>query len=257
MKQNQVNAIVIEDEAIASRRIVRMLENLGIHILTVLDSVEAGINWFAHHDMPDVIFSDIQLGDGISFEILEAIERKIPVVFTTAYNDYMLRAFKEKSVDYLLKPIDEEELQKAVAKFKSFYQSSTQPAQLDIEGLKTLMFPTSQFQSRFLIKVGEFLKPVNVEDIALIMSESKLTYICLQEGKRLIVDDSLDKWQRKLNPDLFFRASRQFLISKKHVRDIVSYSNSRLKLHIDGVKDLEVIVSREKVREFKNWFESY
>ena len=250
---NKLKVVVIEDEGVASRRMVRLLESRGVDVLEVIQSVEEGIAWFEEGQDLDLIIADIQLSDGLSFSILQGANVNCHVIFTTAYNQYALNAFKHNSVDYLLKPIDEEDLDKALSKFKSFYQSSA--PSLDLETLKKSLFPDENFRTRFLLKVGQFLKPVEVSEIDCIYSEHKLTYFCLSNGKKIPHDETMEHVYEELNPYDFFRVNRKFIVAKKAVDEIVAYSNSRLKVIIKNAKTDEIIVAREKVKAFKTWLQ--
>lgn len=249
---DKIKVVVVEDEAFASRRIVRLLEENGVEVISVIASVEEGIEWFENNTAPDLVVSDIQLGDGLSFSIYQAINLQCHIIFTTAYNQYALNAFKHNSVDYLLKPIDEEDLKKSIEKFKNYFQHQ-ENKELDLSALKQALFPDKQYKKRFLVKVGQFLKPVDITDVECIYSEHKLTYFHLTNGKNIPVDDTLEKLGEEIDPSLFFRVNRKYLIAKQSVSEIVAYSNSRLKILLNSYRSEEIIVAREKVKQFKNW----
>jgi DNA-binding LytR/AlgR family response regulator len=251
-----MNVLIIEDEKPAARRLSRMLAVLDIEANTMLHSVEESINWFQENKHPDLIFLDIQLSDGLSFEIFEEIEVKSAIIFTTAYDEYALKAFKLNSVDYLLKPIDEDELKVAVDKYKS-QQNTTSDVKVNIDDIRKLLInPVDRkFKKRLTIKIGQHIKIIHVDEIECFYSENKSTYIHTKENRSYLLDHSLEHWQDQLDPEQFFRANRTFIVHINAIKDIVSYTNSRLKLILHSYNDTEIIVSRERVKEFKNWID--
>ena len=249
-----MNIIIIEDEKPAARLLQRKVEKLGLQINTLLHSVEESINWFQNNSHPDLIFLDIQLSDGLSFEIFEAIDIKSAVIFTTAYDEYALRAFKLNSIDYLLKPIDEDDLETAISKFKNQFQKNS-IASLDFELIKKMLINPidREYKKRFTIKMGQQLKMIGIEEVECFFSENKGTYLHTFDNRDYLLDNTLEQLETELNPQDFFRVSRKFIIPLKSIKEIQLYSNSRLKVILPTYKDDEVIVSREKVGEFKTW----
>lgn len=249
-----MNIIIIEDEKPAARLLQRKVEKLGLQITTLLHSVEESIHWFQNNQHPDLIFLDIQLSDGLSFEIFENIDINSAVIFTTAYDEYALRAFKLNSIDYLLKPIDEEELESAVNKFKA-RNSNAPNLSLDFETIKKMLVnPIDRiFKKRFTIKMGQQLKMINIDEVECFFSENKGTYLHTFENRNYLLDSTLEQLETELDPQNFFRVSRKFIIPMKGIKEIQLHSNSRLKVILPSYKDDEVIVSREKVTDFKNW----
>jgi len=249
-----MNIIIIEDEKPAARLLQRKVEKLGLQVNTLLHSVEESINWFQNNAHPDLIFLDIQLSDGLSFEIFENIDIKSAVIFTTAYDEYALRAFKLNSIDYLLKPIDEDELEIAIAKFKNQYQKSS-IASLDFEMIKKMFVnPLDRaYKKRFTIKMGQQLKMVTIDEVECFYSENKGTYLHTFDNRDYLLDNTLEQLETELDPKDFYRVSRKFIIPLKAIKEIQIYSNSRLKVILPTYKDDEVIVSREKVADFKAW----
>ncbi|MDO5656007.1 MAG: LytTR family DNA-binding domain-containing protein [Flavobacteriaceae bacterium] len=207
-------------------------------------------SWFKQNAEPDVIFLDIQLGDGISFEIFEEIQPKSFIIFTTAYDQYALRAFKLNSIDYLLKPIQEMELQRAIEKFKSTKLQSIVFTPLQIRELLEANFE-NKFRERFLVKIGQKFKRIETDKIALFYSENKGTYI-QTEFRNYLIDHSIEEIEEQVNPERFFRISRQALVHLPFINEIISHSGSRLLLTLEG-SDKKWLVSREKVQDFKNW----
>lgn len=251
-----MSVLIIEDEKPAARRLNRMLAELGIEVETMLHSVEESINWFQNNKHPDLIFLDIQLSDGLSFEIFEEVEVKSAIIFTTAYDEYALKAFKLNSIDYLLKPIDEDELKVAVDKFKE-NQPKQSDVQVNIDDIRKLLInPVDRkFKKRFTIKVGQHIKIIHVDEIECFYSENKSTYIHTNSNRNYLIDHSLEHWQEQLDPEQFFRVNRTYIIHINAIKDIISYTNSRLKLILHSYNESEIIVSRERVKEFKNWID--
>lgn len=248
-----MNILIIEDEKPAARLLQRKVEKMGLEVNHMLHSVEESIAWFQNNSHPDLIFLDIQLSDGLSFEIFEAIDIKSAVIFTTAYDEYALRAFKLNSIDYLLKPIDEEDLEIAVNKFKA--RTSSQNISLDFEAIKRMLVNPieKEYKKRFSVKIGTQLKVINIDEIECIYSENKGTYIHTLDNRNYLIDNSLEVIEKELNPNQFFRISRKFIVPLHSVKEIQMYSNSRLKIILPTYKEDEVIVAREKVSDFKTW----
>ena len=251
-----MNIIIIEDEKPSARRLQRMLKALDMDAETMLHSVEESIEWFQNNEHPDLIFLDIQLSDGLSFEIFEAIDIKSAVIFTTAYDEYALQAFKLNSIDYLLKPIDDEDLKMAVEKYKG-RAPHKQSVTLDFNDIKNLLVNPieREYKKRFSVKVGQHLKLINIEDIECIYSENKGTYAYTNEGRNYLLDATLDQLETDLEPDVFFRISRKFYININAIKDMVSYTNSRLQIKLNRYNEQQIIVARERVKDFKNWLE--
>lgn len=251
-----MDIIIIEDEKPSARRLQRMLQNLDLETQVMLHSVEESIAWFQNNEHPDLIFLDIQLSDGLSFEIFEAIEIKSAIIFTTAYDEYALQAFKLNSIDYLLKPIDDEEFATAVKKYQS--RTSTQQAvTLDFNDIKKLLVNPidREYKKRFSVKVGQHLKLINIDDIECVYSENKGTYVHTTEGRNYLLDTTLEHLENELEPQTFFRINRKFFVNINAIKDMVSYTNSRLQIKLRSYKDQDVIVARERVKDFKNWLE--
>lgn len=249
-----MNILIIEDEKPAARLLQRKIEKLGYQITKMLHSVEESIAWFQNNAHPDLIFLDIQLSDGLSFELFEQIEINSAIIFTTAYDEYALRAFKLNSIDYLLKPIDEEELAVAINKFKNQFQKNT-ISNLDFEAIKRMLVNPVQkeYKSRFSVKIGQQLKVISVDEIECFYSENKGTYIHTLDNRDYLIDTTLEILETEMNPKEFYRVSRKFIVPLKEVKEIQVYSNSRLKIILPTYKDDEVIVSRERVSDFKEW----
>ena len=248
-----MNILIIEDEKPAARLLQRKVEKLGLQVNTMLHSVEESIAWFEKNQHPDLIFLDIQLSDGLSFEIFEQIDIKSAVIFTTAYDEYALRAFKLNSIDYLLKPIDEEDLEVAVNKFRA--RNQTQNISLDFEAIKRMLVNPveKEYKKRFSVKIGQQLKVISIDEVECFYSENKGTYIHTLDNRDYLIDSTLEVVEAEINPKDFYRVSRKFIVPLKAVKEIQVYSNSRLKIVLPTYKDDEVIVARERVGDFKEW----
>ena len=251
-----MNVIIIEDEKPAARRLSRMLDKLDVKVNTMLHSVEDSINWFHNNEHPDLIFLDIQLSDGLSFEIFDEVAIDSSIIFTTAYDEYALQAFKLNSIDYILKPIDEEDLERAVKKFEN-RKPSTQNVQVNFEDIKKLLTNPLErdYKKRFTVKVGQHLKMIPIDSIECFYSENKGTYIHTSENRDYLIDMTLEQLEKELEPKTFFRISRKFFVNIDAIKDMVSYTNSRLQIKLNTYNESEVIVARERVRDFKDWLE--
>ena len=246
--------LVIEDEHPASQKLIRLLEQIdsAVEIADVLKSVEQAINWFLRNPAPDLIFMDIQLEDGLCFEIFESCKIEAPMIFTTAYDEYALQAFKVNSVDYLLKPIVPEELKRAIDKFKAIHY----PKVGDIAMSTIIRQLQPQTKERFLIKIGEYYKSVQTSAVHCFYIKNRYCSILINTGKSYPVEYSLDKLEDLLDSKMFFRINRNMIINFSAIADIVAYSTNRLKIVIAGWAEKEdIVVSRERVQEFKNWLD--
>ncbi|RRA93987.1 LytR/AlgR family response regulator transcription factor [Paenimyroides viscosum] len=239
--------VIIEDEKPAARLLKRKVENLNCEVVMILESVTESIEWFLSNEHPDLVLVDIQLSDGLSFEIFEQVAIKSAVIFTTAYDEYALKAFKLNSIDYLLKPIDENELKAAIKKFLAL-QNKTVFNQQSLNNVYS-----SNFKKRFVIKTGNIIKIIDVNDIECFYSAFKSSFLTTIENRTFSLDDSLETIENEVNSKDFFRVNRQFLINLKAIKEISIYSNSRLKISLNNYKEEEIIVSREKVQAFKEW----
>lgn len=246
--------LIIEDEKPAARLLQRKIEKIGYPVSDMLHSVAEAIEWFRTQPHPDLIFLDIQLSDGLSFEIFETVEIKSAVIFTTAYDEYALRAFRLNSIDYLLKPIDEDDLEKAIAKFRE-RQTAVSSASLDLSAIRRLLDggERKEYRKRFTIRVGQQLKMIGIEEVECFYSENKGTYLHTFDNRDYLLDQTLEQLEGELDPADFFRISRKFILPLKAIKEILLYSNSRLKVILPTYKADEVIVARERVADFKTW----
>lgn len=246
--------IIVEDEKPAARRLQKMIQVFGdtLKIEAVLDSVEDAVIWFNENPQPDLAFFDIQLADGLSFNIFERTKVSCPVIFTTAYDQYAIRAFKVNSVDYLLKPINQEELEAAWNKFNTLNQEAPKDMQAILAAMHQLQ-GQQKFKERFLIKKGEQFKYIKIDEVAYFYSENGLSFLVDKTGSLHLIDEKLDSLEQELSPQLFFRVNRKFIIGESAVGKISNYSNSRLILELQPKSNSEVIVARERVSNFKDW----
>ncbi|AEW85407.1 DNA-binding response regulator [Flavobacterium columnare NBRC 100251 = ATCC 23463] len=249
-----MNIIIIEDEKPSARLLQRKVEKLGLLVNQLLHSVEEAIHWFQNNQHPDLIFLDIQLSDGLSFEIFETIDIKSAVIFTTAYDEYALRAFKLNSIDYLLKPIDEDDLEKAIHKFKS-RTSTLQNLSLDFDMIRRMLVNPveKEYKKRFTVKIGQQLKLIDIHEVECFYSQDKGTYLHTLDNRDYLLEGTLEQLENELNPEDFYRISRKFIVPLKSIKEIQLYSNSRLKLILPSYKEDEIVVARERVNDFKNW----
>ncbi|MGB4455760.1 MAG: LytTR family DNA-binding domain-containing protein [Flavobacteriaceae bacterium] len=248
-----MNVVVIEDEQAASRRLIRMLEKQDLIVLASLSSVETAIEWFKNNSHPELIFLDIQLSDGLSFSIFESVHINSAIIFTTAFDAYALQAFKLNSIDYLLKPIDEDELKTAVAKYQNIHQESYLQ-NFDFEDIKKMLYrDKAVYKNRYTVQVGAHIKILAVSEIVCFYSENKGTYALMESGRSFLMEQTIESLVKELDPKAFFRISRKCIIQIAHIRDIVAFSNARLKIEIKPEIDIDLVVSRERVKDFKLW----
>jgi DNA-binding LytR/AlgR family response regulator len=251
------HVLIIEDEPQAAQRLQTLIENLlpEAKIVAKIDSVKKAVKWIQENTPPDLIFMDIQLADGLSFQIFEQCEVKSPVIFTTAFDEYALKAFKVNSVDYILKPVDKDEVTAALRKLQSLSGSRGKSEEILENISQAVKMLTKKYKTRFVIKVGEHLKSVEITDILFCFSLEKVTFAKLIDGRKHILDFTLDQLEEVLDPQQFFRINRKYIVKANAIQDMVSYTNSRLRLVLKTCDDGDVIVSRERVQEFKDWLD--
>jgi two-component system, LytTR family, response regulator LytT len=247
--------LIIEDEEPAFRRLQKMLKELEPDhtLFDQIVSVSSAVKWFKENQAPDLIISDIQLSDGISFEIFKQVEIKCPVIFTTAYDQYAIEAFKVNSIDYLLKPVKKEELEKAVTKFKALTPATAAPA-IDINKLLQSLQPAgTDYKKRFVVRYGEHIKTIDIEEVVYFYTEDKATFLCTKDARRFVVDFNLDTLDSILDPKVFFRINRQYIISIHSIAEMFAYSKSRVLIKLNPAAKHETIVSTERSADFKLW----
>lgn len=255
------NILIIEDEELASKKLKKLVAEIDpeLNCVGLCDSIETSVEFLEKTDIyPDLILMDIELADGQSFDIFSRTEIKCPVIFTTAYDEYALKAFKVNSIDYLLKPVKKEELESALNKWKTMFQQdgSTEHQHNNIEKLienLVLQQQSERYRTRFLVKQGQKLIPLSTDEISYFYTEDKVVFIRTKSNSRFIIDFTLDELEELLNPQDFFRANRQFILNNAAVREIHSWFNGKLKVGVQPKSEEEVIISREKAGDFKLW----
>ena len=254
-----MNVVIIEDEAPTARQLERLLKKYDptLHIVAQLPAVKEAVGWFGQRvsgqsSLPDLVFMDIHLEDGLAFGIFEQVKLTVPIIFTTAYEEYMIKAFKVNSIDYLLKPVDYDELVAALNKFKALRQ---QPGLPDLNSLLALIQKPREpdYKERFMVSLGTKIRSVEVGDIAYFFSEEKATFLITKEGLSLPLDYSLDQVAGMLKPTQFFRINRQFLVARPAIQTIHAYSAGKLKLDLLPASRHDVFVSLSRITEFKDW----
>jgi DNA-binding LytR/AlgR family response regulator len=252
-------ALIIEDEKLAAEHLQSLINqvDIKIDIIGIISSVEESLDWFNNNPVPDLIFLDIQLSDGLSFEIFNYTNISCPIIFTTAYEEYAIKAFKVNSIDYLLKPIGIDDLKYALNQFTSahYHFKDTYYKTLRFKVDEVMKLLTHNYKTRFTVNIGMHIKSVEVERINLFFSLEKSTFILDTTGKTYDVNYSLEQIEKLIDPDQFFRISRKHIVNIKAIADILSYSASRLKLKIVNSKDDDILVSRSKLTEFRKWLE--
>ena len=251
-----MNILIIEDETRAAKRLERLIHKVSPEMIVVkkLESVRDAVRFLdKNHDI-SLIFADVQLSDGLSFEIFKKVKINCPIIFTTAYDQYAIEAFKTNGIDYLLKPIEEERLNKAIIKLKNLRQNITLESLLSLTN--TGATKTPGYKSRFMVKVGDKIKSIAVEDVKVFYSMEKATFIFTKTNRSYIIDYSLEQVESLLDPEMFFKINRKYIVSINECSNILAWTNSRLKLTIEGFDDPYIIVARERVKEFKSWLDN-
>ncbi len=246
-----MNFLIVEDEEQAGKRLIRLLRKLepNAFIHGPLEGISDTVQWIESNPRPDLIFLDIHLADGLSFEILEKVDVEAPIVFTTAYDQYAIRAFKYNSVHYLLKPIEEEELKNALEKYRNAHLEPLAPQKTKVlkEDVK------SRFKRRFVSRIGDRIEIILTEEIQFFYSENKGTYAKTVSGKNFLLDQPLEEVENMLDPEVFFRLNRKYLAQMKSIHEIRAYSNGRVRVELADCDDRDIVLSRERTRAFKDW----
>lgn len=254
-----MKALLIEDEYPAAERLVKLIQKAdpSIEIVGVLESISAAKTWFASHPEPDLIFSDIQLSDGLSFVIFDDIPIRSPIIFTTSYDEYAIKAFKVKSIDYLLKPIKPQELSMAIEKYKQMRGAfSGQEYALRLQSLIDALPATGRkYKTRFLVQQNDQLLPISEAEIAYFFTANEMVCLVCHDNRQFLVDYTLEELEKLLNPAHFFRLNRQYIGALPAVKKIHTYFNGKLKLELCPEPVQEILVSREKAGVFKAWLE--
>lgn len=249
--------LIVEDEPLAAAQLAAHIAALrpNAKILAVCDTIRSVVEWTRHNTMPDLAFFDIQLGDGLSFDIFEQTTFNSPVIFTTAFDEYAIRAFKVNSIDYLLKPIDRTDLEKALLKFENLSQSTTSVINSTTLQQIAQNLQGPKYKERFLVKTGSRLRIIKTAEVLYFYSFQKGTFAKLGDGKEVLLDQSLEAIEALIDRQQFFRINRKYLVALKAINDVVAYSNSRLKLNVKQASENDMLVAREKVKAFKQWLE--
>lgn len=249
-----MNAIIIEDEKLSAEHLANLLKriDISINVIATFDSVKKSVEAFQKGINGDVVFVDVHLADGLSFDIFSKIQIDTPVIFTTAFDEYAIKAFKLNSVDYLLKPIGADDLRVAIDKLKKFNQRHTSIIKEIASAYQNF---NKQYKNRFMVKMGDSIVSIKTEDVLHFIAEDGITLMVTMMGKRYAVDYTLDQLEGLVSPNLFFRINRKVLISINAVQKVSSYFNSRLKINSELLEDESAIISRERVNEFKAWLD--
>jgi two-component system response regulator LytT len=255
-----MNVLIIEDEKLAQVELKRLLDqcDFDINVLGCLDSIEESVHWLTEHEEPDIIFMDIQLSDGSSFEIFDLIEIKTPVIFTTAYDEYAIQAFKVNSVDYLLKPIEPSDLRASLQKYHDIKQHYTDTqfslTKFQIEQIMTLR--KLQYKNRFVSTIGDRIQHITIEDVAYFYAEGKIVFLVTKANKEFIIDYSLEHLQSLVNPDQFYRLNRKYLVKIDSIEHVSKHFDGRFRVNLTPPTKNKILISRRRVSEFKQWLDS-
>jgi DNA-binding LytR/AlgR family response regulator len=253
-----LKTVIVEDETLAAKKLEALIKkyDTSIEILAKLPSIKEAVKWFNQNTPPDLIFMDIHLEDGLSFAIFEAISLQVPVIFTTAFDEYTINAFKVNSIDYLLKPINYEDLSKSLDKFHQF-KKQFGSSSIDIKNLLDSLTPKeSSYKTRFLINEGNNLLMIDITEVAYFFAEDKFAFLITQKGKQHLIDLTLDKLTQALDPKVFYRVNRQFILSAKSIGTMSKYGTNKLRVNLIPASSKEVFVSMDKYTDFKTWLDS-
>ncbi|MBO9731547.1 MAG: response regulator transcription factor [Chitinophaga sp.] len=247
-----MNALIIEDESLAADRLIRMLskENEDINVMAVLDTVEKSVAWLRENPGPDVIFLDIELGDGKSFDVFEEVPVNAHIIFITAFDEYAVRAFKYNSIDYLLKPLKKADLSVALGKFRQYY--SLAGGEIDMSVIVQAL-RRKEYKSRFLVAAGSRLYSVNVGEVAFIYTRERQHYLKTFTGHDYLIDNNLDELEMQLDPACFFRVNRQFIIHHPAIDQVFAWFDGKIKLQVQPMAYEDIIISRLRAADFKRW----
>jgi two-component system LytT family response regulator len=246
--------LIIEDEEAAVKRLQKMLKEITpeSEVVDALVSIKSSVQWFKSNPQPDLVLMDVHLADGLSFEIMKQVSIECPVIFTTAYDQYALEAFKLNTVDYLLKPVKKEDLQNAIAKFKK-HQPKAVPA-IDIDKIiNSFQNAQKDYKKRFVVRYGEHIKTINTDDAAYFYTEARANFMITKDAKRYVIDYNLDQLETLIDPKVFYRINRQFIIGIHSIEEMLTYSKSRVLIKLNPPCKIETIVSTERSGDFKQW----
>ena len=248
-----MNVLIIEDEKVAANNLKKMLHKIDekIFVQDKIDSIESAVRWL-HNNKSDLIFLDIHLADGLCFKIFEQIKIKTPIIFTTAYDQYAIKAFKVNSIDYLLKPIEIQELEQSLEKFKELNQVQNANT-IDFDALINFYNKNIEYQERFIVRYTQKIKSIKTNDIAYFYINAENVFICTKDNNSYSIDYSLDKLENIINPKDFFRVNRQFIVNISSIENMYSLSKSRIKIELKPKPDNEIIVSYNRMSDFRKW----
>jgi DNA-binding LytR/AlgR family response regulator len=251
-----MKVLILEDETLASEKVENLLKEIdaSLEVVGILKSVEAAKEWFADNASPDLVISDIRLLDGLSFELFESISYRNPVIFTTAYDQYAIKAFEVNSIDYLLKPIQKDKMISALSKLDKDANSTTEPAPYQ-DIMEMIRTSKEDYKTRFMIKAGQKILAVPVDKIAYFYSLNKLTYIVALDGKKYPYDQTLEVIEHQVDPKLFFRANRKFIVKFESIGEIHPYFKGRIKINLTPEADDDIVISAERTPAFKKWLD--
>lgn len=249
-----MHILIIEDEEAAVKRLQKLLKEAepASTVIDSLVSVKSSIQWFKNNPMPDLVLMDVHLADGLSFEILKQVSIDCPVIFITAYDQYALEAFKLNTIDYLLKPVKKEDLLNAINKFKKYQPQPNHKIDID-KIISSFQQAQQEFKKRFVVRYGEHIKTINTEDAAYFYTEARANFMITKDAKRYVIDYNLDQLETLLDPKIFFRINRQFIIGVHSIDEMLTYSKSRVMIKLNPPSKIETIVSTERSGEFKQW----
>ena len=255
-----IRALIIEDEKHAAENLKSLIQasKFNIKIVDELSSVSSTIKWLSNNEMPDLIFLDVQLADGISFEIFSHVKIRCPIIFTTAYQEYAIRAFRVNTVDYLLKPITKEDFDLAIKQYFVKTKLSNHPLESHVVDFKMdsiMKALTRQYKLRFVVNYGQHIKSVEINNIACFKSIEGNTFLTDFQGKSFDINYSLDQLESLLDPQFFFRINRKFVVNFDAIKDITTFSINRLRVFLKNIDDEDLIVSRNRIKDFKEWLE--
>ena len=249
-----MKVLILEDERLAAEGLIGMLMELNVDVVGILPSVQDAKDWFEQNRVPDLVLSDIHLQDGLSFQLFQELDVEVPIVFITAYDHYAIKAFEVNSIDYLLKPIDKDTLERALEKFATRNQTPDTSAPYD-DLLRLISEKSKNYKSRFLTKAGQRIKAVSIDKVAYFYSQNRLTYLITHEKQRLPLDLTLENLETQLDPERFYRANRQFIVGFQAISELHPHFKGRLKVELNPSCELELVVSSDKTREFKAWLD--
>lgn len=254
-----MKVLILEDEALSAKRASQLLVECdpGVEVVDCIESIEEAAIWFNQHPEPDLILLDIHLSDGLCFNLFERVDVQSPVIFTTAYDQYALQAFKINSIDYLLKPLDKGELSRALTKFRGLNQRKKGISPLEIEKIRiTIESLTKRYKSRFLVKFGDTIQFKNIDEVAYFYADDKVVFMVTNDAKKYLVDNNLESLEEVLDPMLFFRVNRKVIARIEAIQKVKTLLSSRLQVFLKPAFDQEIFISKYKSHEFKTWLDN-